>query len=648
MLLSSCEKQTIDSGNVGFTVGVDTYRLPLTKAAPAGDPDEDEAIALRQFTSKFGEKGFKVSAFNGTAARMENVTVKLGNLWLPEGNFNWYSGETLDFYAMAAGEATDGKGVSNLAVNAAQKKMTFNYILPDFIPENQEEVMAGWYSGTGTTSNDNGPARQIAPLTFHHALSAIRIKAGDIAESGILAKSIILSGIYHKGSCTVDMANLGTDDAIVWTIDTEYRPALTGAPADSNTNIVKVDFTPSVAMEQDIMIGGDQKNTFMVIPQTLTSAGTIQVVLEDASNNTYVFKASLEGINLKPGKIYDITVNFKGITLDTFDEQPISMIVPWVETATIEYNDFALVPKTAYLTSGPAFNAVMKSFVTDPMDLWEIVFDRGGQVDEDGVEIQDPAHPEGYPIYAKYYPSTHIVRISTHANEIKTHQDCSEMFKDLFMENIQWGMFFDTTETTDMNSMFMNCEYVKRLNFINVLNTVNVTDFSHMFDGCLRVRNIYLGNDFDTKKATDLSYMFNDCGRLENIDLGSKFDTRNVTDMSYMFCNCATFTTMEVGERFYTYKVRDFSHMFENIRVQWFHFNSRFAIKSQYNYLEDHDVPLATDMLKNSMNQSGRRAVFVSRNTWNWVNNASRTGINWTPDGYGTTGLEQIVLPRED
>lgn len=637
MLLSSCEKQTIDSGNVGFTVGVDTYRLPLTKAAPAGDPDEDEAIALRQFTSKFGEKGFKVSAFNGTAARMENVTVKLGNLWLPEGNFNWYSGETLDFYAMAAGEATDGKGVSNLAVNAAQKKMTFNYILPDFIPENQEEVMAGWYSGTGTTSNDNGPARQIAPLTFHHALSAIRIKAGDIAESGILAKSIILSGIYHKGSCTVDMANLGTDDAIAWTIDTEYRPALTGAPADSNTNIVKVDFTPSVAMEQDKMIGGDQKNTFMVIPQTLTSAGTIQVVLEDASNNTYVFKASLEGINLKPGKIYDITVNFKGITLDTFDEQPISMIVPWVDTTPIVYNDFELVPTMAYLTNGADFNAKIKSLGT----VTKIVFDRGGSVDESGIQIQDP-NKTGLPIYASYDNGT--VRITTHSNAISANEDCSEMFKDMTdLTEIVWGMFFDTSETENMSMMFMGCDHLLDINLIDVVKTLNVTNFSHMFDGCTSATRILLGNDFRTINATDVSYMFNNCSSLQGISLGQYFDTRNVKNMAYMFCNCSGFSQLDVGELFYTYQVEDFSHMFENISVSNLHFNSRFFIKS--NPPLNGTAPLATDMMKGVFGPSGA-VVFVTAKTWSWVTVRSRTGYT----GGGRAGhlqLPEVVQPND-
>ena len=640
MLLGSCQERLGDEGNIGFTADVASYKgyNAGTKAAPIGDPLNQPDTYEPLFQTTYGSAGFNVKAYKGTDLRIDGTSKFTNGDWNLDQNAKWYSGEVLDFYAIAP---VNNRGITDVNVDPATKKMTFTYKVQTNKGVSQPDVMVGYYSGTGVESTT--PGKRIAPLTFYHPLAAVRFKAGDLADSPV--RSVAIEGLCDKGTATIDMANMGSAGAVVWTLD----------PSTPSTAVSGFPFDPAITPAEGEYLGGSE-SAMMVIPQVLSEGAVLRFEVDNpdadddpaTDDETISYIVSLKDVELKAGTILDITINYKGILLERFDEQPLSMVLPWVEQQAVEYNDFRLVPKTAYLTSGPAFNAIMKSFVTDPLDLVEIVFDRGGQVDEDGVEIQDPTRTDGYPIYAKYDAATKTVRISTHANEIKTHQDCSEMFKDLCMENIQWGMFFDTTETTDMNSMFMNCSYVKRLNFINVLNTVNVTDFSHMFDGCGHATNILLGNEFDTKKATDLSYMFNECRRLQEIDLGSKFDTRNVTDMSYMFCNCSSFTYMEVGEKFYTYKVRDFSYMFYNIGVHHLHFNSRFAIKSQYSYLEDHDVPVATNMMYNALSSSGRRAVYITSRTFNWLRDTAN-GANWNinHDGWGTTGLPQIVLPTD-
>ena len=440
----------------------------------------------------------------------------------------------------------------------------------------------------------------------------------------------------------MDVANLGADAAFTWTKDTEYAPT-TG-------NAVGIEYNPAHTAVADEYLGGTD-STFMFIPTTFTAADSLFVVIKNpgTTDRFTIFSTTLDGIQFKAGKVYDLTVNFEGINLETFDEAPVSMIVPWLTQSAVVYNDFSLMPTLAYLTSGEDFNTKIKSLGT----IREIIFDRNGSVDETGLEIQDPAHPEGFPIYASYDNATGTVRITTHANLIHAHQSLKGMFKSMKdLTKIMWGLFFDTEETTDMSEMFKSCENLLDINLIDVANTKNVTTVAHMFDSCLVATRILLGNEFNTRNVTDVSYMFNECRSLHKIDLGQYFDTRNVTDMSYMFCNCVSIRNynggqLDVGELFYTWKVQHFDYMFYNVQAHYLHFNSRFSIKSQYPRLEDHEVPTSENMMYNALSSTGRRAIFITSNTWLWVNNA-RTGITTRPDGWGTTGLPQIVEPREE
>ena len=90
---------------------------------------------------------------------------------------------------------------------------------------------------------------------------------------------------------------------------------------------------------------------------------------------------------------------------------------------------------------------------------------------------------------------------------------------------------FDTSNVTDMNSMFLSCEKLEYLD-LSIFDTSNVTDMAWMFDGCksLKWMNIY----FNTNKVTDMQYMFAKCFSVGSLHLTS-FDTSNVTNMHGMF-----------------------------------------------------------------------------------------------------------------
>ena len=72
--------------------------------------------------------------------------------------------------------------------------------------------------------------------------------------------------------------------------------------------------------------------------------------------------------------------------------------------------------------------------------------------------------------------------------------------------------------------------------------------------------------DFDnlyTSETTDMRTMFSNCNSLTTLDLSS-FDTSNVTDMTSMFLNMYAITTIYVSDRWDASGVTESSTMFKN------------------------------------------------------------------------------------
>ena len=113
---------------------------------------------------------------------------------------------------------------------------------------------------------------------------------------------------------------------------------------------------------------------------------------------------------------------------------------------------------------------------------------------------------------------------------------------------------FDTSNVTDMNTMFQNCGKLTSLN-VSSFNTEKVTNMSYMFcagSGKTMVLTEIIGLEkFNTSKVTDMNTMFQNCIKLKSLNLNS-FDTRNVTNMSYMFYGCSSLTVINAGPNWKT------------------------------------------------------------------------------------------------
>ena len=110
--------------------------------------------------------------------------------------------------------------------------------------------------------------------------------------------------------------------------------------------------------------------------------------------------------------------------------------------------------------------------------------------------------------------------------------------------------YLDTRLTTDMSFMFgilfgSGSPNLQEINFSKEFNTSNVTNMNSMFANCSKLTNIDL-DDFDTSNVTEMSYMFLYCDSLTELDL-SNFNTSNVTGVLQMFYGTPNLTVILVS-----------------------------------------------------------------------------------------------------
>ena len=74
------------------------------------------------------------------------------------------------------------------------------------------------------------------------------------------------------------------------------------------------------------------------------------------------------------------------------------------------------------------------------------------------------------------------------------------------------------------------------------LDTSNITNMASMFASCKNLKELDLSN-FDTSKVTSMTSMFASCSSLTNLDLSS-FDTSKVTGMNQMFMSAEKLETL--------------------------------------------------------------------------------------------------------
>jgi hypothetical protein len=206
------------------------------------------------------------------------------------------------FYNVAASKSGSGYNLSSIYYwPGASYKMKFFAYAPE---DNGQYVLSGsTHSGSPTISvtipgsvDDQkdllvaktdelaGNTNTAVPLTFHHALTAIRFVCGDDMQGGTV-KSVSLKNVCSKG-----IYNMGTQS---WSnVDTPVTFSQT--LNKSTTGTVNEALTTAT-------------QTFMMIPQTLPDGAQLEVVFTDNSSVDHTLIADIKGQFWPIGK----TVTYK-------------------------------------------------------------------------------------------------------------------------------------------------------------------------------------------------------------------------------------------------------------------------------------------------------------------------------------------------
>ena len=206
------------------------------------------------------------------------------------------------------------------------------------------------------------------------------------------------------------------------------------------------------------------------------------------------------------------------------------------------------------------------------------------------------------------------------------------------LETLTFPQGWDTSEVTDMATMFNNCSNLTSIDLSN-WNTSKVTTMGSMFNNCSSLTSLDLSS-FDTSKVTYMYSMFQDCSSLTSIDVSS-FNTLKVYRIDNMFKNCKSLTSLNLSN-FSTPSCTDMSQLFygcsnltsldlssfdtSKVTSLWFMFDSCSNLTSLD--LSSFNTTACTDM--QWMFSGCRKLKDV---TWgnNWASNSAITSFDVSP-----------------
>lgn len=205
--------------------------------------------------------GVLASVYTGTWSEdsclpdyMYDVEVTEASSWTT--SYYWPgAGRNIRFFAYAP---YCGQGIV-LSDKTSAGTPSITYTVPTAVADQQDLLVAA-------TSGMAGNTAAAAPLSFAHALTAVRFTTGDDMMSGRITK-ITLKGVYGSGSHT-----MGSDSWNGYGATTDFSQTL-AATVDGSAD---QEITPVAA-------------TFMMLPQTLPSGASIEVVYTDPDFDTTNF-----------------------------------------------------------------------------------------------------------------------------------------------------------------------------------------------------------------------------------------------------------------------------------------------------------------------------------------------------------------------
>lgn len=251
--------------------------------------DRSQTRATPVETATFYDSfGVLASVYTGTWSEdsclpdyMYDVEVTEASSWTT--SYYWPgAGRNIRFFAYAP---YGGQGIV-LSDKTSAGTPSITYTIPTAVADQQDLLVAATSGMTGNTA-------AAAPLSFAHALTAIRFTTGDDMMAGRITK-ITLKGVYGSGSHT-----MGSDSWDGYGATTDFSQTL-AATVDGAAN---QEVTPVAA-------------TFMMLPQTLPSGASIEVVYTDDLTSTQrTLIASIAGSQWPMGRTVTYRISTSSIVI---------------------------------------------------------------------------------------------------------------------------------------------------------------------------------------------------------------------------------------------------------------------------------------------------------------------------------------------
>jgi len=142
---------------------------------------------------------------------------------------------------------------------------------------------------------------------------------------------------------------------------------------------------------------------------------------------------------------------------------------------------------------------------------------------------------------------------------VQTPVCMDELFADCgSVEEIQFNGLIDTSQTTSMRKVFLNCTNLKTLDLSGWV-TNRVTDMNGMFEGCENLKYVVLSG-WNTDRVIDMQDMFKECISLQFLD-SAALKVPSVQNLGGMFKGCATLKSLDLSG-FVTARGRQYESMF--------------------------------------------------------------------------------------
>ena len=323
---------------------------------------------------------------------------------------------------------------------------------------------------------------------------------------------------------------------------------------------------------------GDSKTFYIALPIPVLADGEkygyLQIDVTDGTTTKSMRTTKASGIQIERNKIYPIN----------FAEN--YTVAAW-ETALTLGKSFSNGATSIEIQTGVNISSYTEDATHKKLNaagtLWEFLDGQVLRIQTSSNRIIAPVNSSF--LFGKYYKVESITGLDKLDMSAVTDIKCMFMYcQELRSLNLS---SFNTSNVTNMGSMFFNCYNLTEIIGIENFNTSSVTDMSGMFSGCSGLTALDV-TSFNTSSVTDMSDMFFNCENLTTLDFTnfitsnvinmhqmfsgcwalqgldlSYFDTENVTDMSDMFAVCQSLSALDVAY-FNTSKVTNMSQMFDN------------------------------------------------------------------------------------